>query len=82
MEAVGPQVLHEYRRNAPKKAPCPRCGTMGRRKQTHQRTVRCIAYHSVLQIHVTTAEYYARCDCCCTFRTQIEGIEPKAKYTK
>ena len=80
MDAVRPKVLHEHRRNAPKKAPCPLCGTLGRRKQKLQRTVRSIAYHAVLNVHVTTAEYYARCDCCTTFRTQIEGIEPKAKY--
>ena len=81
MEAVRPKVVHQYRRNARKKAPCPHCGTLGRRKQTLTRTVRGIAYHAVLYVHVTTAEYYARCDCCTTFRTQIDGIEPKAKYS-
>lgn len=81
MDAVRPKVLHEHRHNAPKKAPCPCCGTLGRRKQKLHRTVRSIAYHVILIVHVTTAEYYARCDCCKTFRTQIEGIEPKAKYT-
>lgn len=81
MEAVGPKVIHAYHRNAPKKAPCPHCGTLGRRKQCCERTVRCIAYQAILLLHVTTAEYRARCRCCSTFRTQIEGIEPKAKYT-
>src|ERR1041385_2495359 len=75
-----PKVLHAYRRNAPKKAPCPHCGQLGRRKDFHYRTVRSIAYKAILQLHVTTAEYRAACDCCVTFRTQVEGILPKAHY--
>jgi phage antirepressor YoqD-like protein len=31
-------------------------------------------------LQVTTAEYRATCACCTTFRTQIDGIEPKARY--
>jgi transposase-like protein len=46
-----------------------------------ERTVRSIAYHAILLLHVTTAEYRATCSCCVTFRTQIDGIEPKAHYT-
>src|ERR1700689_5750252 len=75
-----PKVLHVYRRNAPRYAPCPHCGQLGRRKDFHYRTVRSIAYKSVLLLHVTTAEYRATCDCSCTFRTQIEGVQPKAHY--
>jgi Transposase len=75
-----PKVLYSYRRNAPKKAPCPHCGRLGRRKDFCTRTVRSISYKAILLIHVTTAEYRAACDCCSTFRTQIEGIEPKAHY--
>ena len=75
-----PKVHHLYRRHAPKKAPCPRCGRLGRRKDCHERTVRSIAYQAILLVHVTTAEYRARCDCCTTFRTQVEGIAPKAHY--
>lgn len=75
-----PKVLHTYRRHAPKKAPCPRCGRLGRRKACLQRTVRSLAYRAILLVHVTTAEYRATCDCCTTFRTQVEGIEPKAHY--
>jgi transposase len=75
-----PKVLHASRRNAPKKAPCPHCGQLGRRKNFHQRTVRSIAYQAILLLEVTTAEYRATCDCCTTFRTQIEGVEPKAHY--
>ena len=75
-----PKVLHRYLRHAPKKAPCPHCGQLGRRKDVHERTVRSIAYQAILLLHITTAEYRARCDCCTTFRTQVEGIEPKARY--
>src|ERR1051326_4595200 len=69
-----PQVLHTSRRHAPKKAPCPHCGRLGRRKEIHERTVRSLAYQAILLVHVTTAEYRAACDCCTTFRTQVAGI--------
>jgi hypothetical protein len=75
-----PKVHHLYRRYAPKQAPCPCCGRLGRRKDLHERTVRSLAYKAILLLHVTTAEYRATCDCCTTFRTQIEGIAPKAHY--
>lgn len=75
-----PKVLHAYRRNAPKKAPCPLCGRLGKRKGFLSRTVRSIAYKAILLLHVSTAEYRASCDCSATFRTQIEDIEPKAHY--
>jgi hypothetical protein len=75
-----PKVLHAYRRNAPRKAPCPHCGQLGRRKDCHERTIRSIAYQAILLLHLTTAEYRASCSCCCTFRTQIDGVEPKAHY--
>jgi Transposase len=79
-DAPRPKVLHSYRRHAPKKAPCPHCGRLGRRKDFLERTIRSIAYKAILLVHVTTAEYRATCDCCTTFRTQVEGIAPKAKY--
>src|SRR5262245_19133022 len=75
-----PKVLHSYRRHAPERAPCPHCGRLGRRKEILERTVRSIAYRAILLVHLTTAEYRARCACCTTFRTHIEGIEPKAHY--
>jgi transposase-like protein len=54
---------------------------LGHRKQKLHRTVRSLAYQTILLIRVTTAEYRAHCSCCHTFRTQVEGIEPKAHYT-
>jgi hypothetical protein len=81
MNATAPKVIHHYVRNAPHKAPCPHCHRLGHRKDTHERTVRGIAYGAILLVHVTTGEYRARCQCCATFRTQVEEIQPKAKYT-
>jgi hypothetical protein len=76
-----PRVRIERRRCAPQTFPCPACGVPGRRKQTHTRTVRCLAYREILLIELTTAEYRAACSCCKTFRSQVEGIEPRAEYT-
>src|SRR6266567_5424794 len=76
-----PKICHVYRRHAPRRAPCPHCGALGNRKDTCSRTVRAIAYGAILLLHVTTGEYRATCGCCTTFRTQVDGIEPKAKYT-
>jgi hypothetical protein len=67
-------------RCAPKKAPCPRCGTWARRKRTRTRTVRTVAYKAVAVLVVTYGEYAARCDCRTTFRNHPEGVLPKAKY--
>ena len=67
-------------RCAPKKAPCPSCGKMGRRKRTHQRDVRTIAYKEIAVLRITCGEYEARCACCKTFRTQPDDVLPKAKY--
>ena len=78
IEAPTPIVIPV--RCAPKKAPCPRCGTRGRRKRTLTRTVRTVAYKAVAVLEVTYGEYAARCDCCTTFRNHPEGVLPKAKY--
>jgi hypothetical protein len=81
MEPVQPRVRVLRRRCAPRLYPCPTCGTPGRRKGTHTREVRCLAYREILRIRLTTGEYRARCGCCKTFRSQVEGIEPKAAYS-
>jgi hypothetical protein len=76
-----PKVHDANRRHAPKKAPCPHCGqAAGRRKGFYHRVVRSIAYQAIFLLHVTTAEYRTCCGCCTTFRTQIDGIEPKPHY--
>lgn len=65
---------------APKKAPCPTCGERGRRKRTLTRTVRTVAYKAIAVLEITYGEYAARCDCRTTFRTNPDGVLPKAKY--
>ncbi len=67
-------------RCAPKKAPCPKCGRRGRRKRTLTRTVRTVAYKAVAVLEVIYGEYAARCGCCTTFRSNPEGVLPKAHY--
>jgi len=65
---------------APKKAPCPKCGKLGRRTRTLTRPVRTVAYKAVASLEITYGEYQARCDCSTTFRNTPEGVLPKAKY--
>jgi len=65
---------------APKKAPCPNCGKRGRRKRTLTRKVRTVAYRAIAFLKITYGEYTARCRCGTTFRTNPEGVRPKAKY--
>jgi hypothetical protein len=65
---------------APKKAPCPKCGKPGRRKRTHTRTVRTVAYKTIAYLEVTCGEYAARCHCSKTFRNTPEGFPPRVLY--
>ena len=79
MDAARVRVLQKT--CAPKTFPCPQCGTPGRRKGTHTRPIRDLAYGEVLIIELTVGEYRAACACCKTFRSHVEGIEPRAQYT-
>lgn len=81
MDACQPRVRVERVSCAPKTFPCPHCGKKGRRKAVHTRRVRDIAYHAIVWLEITVGEYRARCSCCKTFRSQVEGIEPRAEYT-
>ena len=81
MEAVQARVRTIRKQCAPKKFPCPSCGTLGRRKDIHTRCVRDIAFGEIAVIELTVGEYRAACSCCKTFRSQIDGIEPRAEYT-
>jgi MULE transposase-like protein len=65
---------------APKKAPCPKCGKLGRRKRTCTRSVRTVAYKAIVCLEITYGEYGARCECSTTFRNTPEGVLPKAQY--
>jgi hypothetical protein len=80
METRGPHVRTLPVRCAPRNAPCPRCGTPGRRKAAHHRRVRTLAYKQVVFLDVTYGEYRARCPCCTTFRTTPPDVEPGARY--
>jgi hypothetical protein len=81
MDVVQPRVRVVQRQCAPKTFPCPQCGKRGRRKQTHTRRVRDIAYREIRILEITIGEYRARCSCCKTFRAHVEGIEARAEYT-
>src|SRR6267154_6812374 len=65
---------------APKKAPCPQCGKLGKRKRTCTREVRTVAFKAVAYLKITYGEYTAQCECCTTFRNTPEGVLPKAQY--
>ncbi len=80
METIGPHTRTIPVHCAPRKAPCPSCGKLGRRKDIHNRFVRTIAYKQVVYLDVTYGEYRARCGCCTTFRTTPPGVEPRALY--
>jgi transposase-like protein len=77
-EAPTPVVLPVH--CAPKMAPCPKCGKLGRRKRTRTRNVRTVAYKAIIFLEITCGEYGARCDCSATFRNTPEGVRPKARY--
>jgi len=79
MDAARVRVLRQS--CAPKSFPCPQCGQVGHRKDTHTRLIRDIAFREVVIIELTVGEYRATCDCCKTFRSQVPGIEPRAEYT-
>lgn len=81
MVSFEPRIRIEQRRCAPRTYPCPTCGIPGRRKDVHTRSVRCLAYGEILSLELTTGEYRAQCQCCKTFRSHVEGVEPRAAYT-
>jgi transposase len=76
---LAPPIIKRIRR-APKQAPCPSCGRLGRRKRILYRRLRSLAYHQVAWLEVTYAEYRARCRCRKYFRTWPLDVPPKADY--
>jgi hypothetical protein len=56
METEGPHVRTGPVRCAPSQAPCPTCGKLGRRKATHRRRVRTLAYKRVVYLDVTSGD--------------------------
>jgi hypothetical protein len=76
-------MLHETvtrLRRAPKRAPCPTCGRLGRRKRILHRRLRTLLYQAVAWVEVTYAEYLSRCGCCKYFRTWPLDVPQKADY--
>src|SRR3954454_11159714 len=67
-------------RHAPRRAACPDCGCLGRRKRILRRRVRTLAYRRLAWLDVTYAEYQARCRCRKYFRTWPLDVPPKADY--
>ena len=81
MGTNAPTIVTLPVRWAPKKAPCPKCGKLGRRKRTlPPRRVRTVVYMTIAYLEITCGEYQARCDCCTTFRSTPEGVLPRAHY--
>jgi hypothetical protein len=81
MGTDAPTIVTIPVRCAPKKAPCPKCGKLGRRKRTlPPRQVRTVVYMTIAYLEITGGEYQARCDCCTTFRNSPEGVLPRALY--
>lgn len=81
MGTDAPTIVTIPVRCAPKKAPCPKCGQLGRRKRTlPPRRVRTVVYMTIAYLEITSGEYQARCDCCTTFRNTPEGVLPRALY--
>src|SRR5271168_135389 len=76
-------MLHETitrLRRASKRAPCPTCDRLGRRKRILRRRLRTLVYHAVAWLEVTYAEYQSRCNCCKYFRTWPLDVPQKADY--
>jgi Transposase len=81
MGTDAPTIVTIPVRCAPKKAPCPKCGKLGRRKRTlPPRRVRTVAYQAIAYLEIIGGEYQARCDCCTTFRNSPDGVLPRAFY--
>src|SRR5204862_2276220 len=74
-----PDLIKRVRR-APRRAPCPTCGRLGRRKRVLRRRVRTLAYRRVAWLEVTYAEDRARCGCRKYFRTWPLDVPAKADY--
>ena len=80
MRTRRPHPLNVPIRCAPRKAPCPSCGKLGRRKQTLKRSVRTIEYRRVAHLDISYGEYRASCDCSATFRTHPPGVGLRDRY--
>lgn len=80
METRRPHPLTLAISCAPRHAPCPACGRLGRREQALRRRVRTLACRRVAFLDVAYGECRARCGCRSTFRTHPPGVGPRARY--
>jgi hypothetical protein len=80
MAARRPHIINLPISCAPRKAPCPTCGRLGRRKQVLARKARTLEYRRVVYLDITYGEYRARCGCCTTFRTHPPGVGLRDRY--
>jgi transposase-like protein len=80
MGTEAPTPLLIPRRCAPRKAPCPKCRKLGRRKRILHRRVRTLVFQAVAFLDIAYGEYKAACSCCKSFRNSIDGVAPKALY--
>jgi len=70
------------KKNAPKKYPCPICGTLGRRQRTRTHVVRHLAHKREVYIEVTVGVYKTRCKCPRNYFTStVPGVEVGAEYS-
>ena len=67
-------------KRAPRKIGCPKCGTLGRRKRIRTREVRSLGFKEIVWLEISYGEYISKCDCCVSFHSCPEGVDPKAKY--
>ena len=80
MAARRPHIINLPISCAPRKAPCPTCGRLGRRKQVLARKARTLEYRRIVYLDITYGEYRARCGCCTTFRTHPPGVGLRDRY--
>ena len=72
----------EKKAHAPKRYPCPRCGTPGRRLFKRTRRVRHLGHRREVWWEVTVGVYKARCDCGPKhFTSTVRGVQVGAEYT-
>src|SRR3974377_128760 len=77
MGADGPPIVFIPVHCAPQKAPCPKCGKLGKRKRTCTREVRTVAFKAVAYLKITYGEYTAQCDAARRSETLPRACSPR-----
>ncbi len=76
-----PPPVYETHRNAPKRCPCPTCGTSGRRVRTRTRNARHLAHRQPVFWTIVCGVYAAACACAKFFTSTVEGVALRCGYT-